>query len=188
MELGVRLLIITHLAKVPYFPCEAAHFFLFQLYSSMSKSLRLALSLAASVAFLGACSEGPKDTHPQQLLTKRIAIFKKMTKTLEPLGLVVRGRQDYVKSEFVEGAQALKDLSTQPWAFFTADGNYPPTRAKPEVWSKPDEFKKAQNQYIASVDKLVEVSGSGDMSAMASAVDAVQKSCKSCHEQFRNEH
>ena len=154
----------------------------------MSKILPIALTLIASTAFLGACSDGAKDTHPQQLLTKRITIFKKMTKTLEPLGLVARGRQDYVKSEFVEGAQALKDLSSQPWAFFTADGNYPPTRAKPEVWSKPDEFKQAQNKYLASVDKLVEVSGSADMAAIATAVDAVQKSCKSCHDQFRNEH
>ena len=154
----------------------------------MSKFIPIALSLIVSTAFLGACSEGPKDTHPQQLLTKRIAIFKKMTKTLEPLGLVVRGRQDYVKSEFVDGAQALKDLSTQPWVYFTADGNYPPTRAKPEVWSKPDEFKQAQNKFLASVDKLVAVSDSADMAAIGTAVDAVQKSCKSCHEQFRNEH
>jgi cytochrome c556 len=153
----------------------------------MSKLTSLALSLIVSTAFLVACSDGPKDTHPQQLLTKRIAIFKKMTKTLEPLGLVVRGRQDYVKSEFVDGAQALKDLSTQPWAYFTADGNYPPTRAKPEVWSKPDEFKLAQNKYLASVDKLVAVSDSADMAAMGAAVDAVQKSCKNCHDQFRNE-
>jgi cytochrome c556 len=154
----------------------------------MSKLIPIALTLIASAALLGACSEGSKDTHPQQLLTKRITIFKKMTKTLEPLGLVARGRQDYIKSEFVEGAQALKDLSSQPWAYFTADGNYPPTRAKPVVWSKPDEFKQAQNKYLASVDKLVEVSGSADMAAIATAVDAVQKSCKSCHDQFRNEH
>lgn len=154
----------------------------------MSKLPALVVSLIVSTVFLAACSDGPKDTHPQQLLTKRIAIFKKMTKTLEPLGLVARGRQDYVKSEFVDGAQALKDLSSQPWVYFTADGNYPPTRAKPEVWSKPDAFKQAQSKYLASVDKLVEVSASADMAAIAPAVDAVQKSCKSCHDQFRNEH
>ncbi len=153
----------------------------------MSKLLPITLSLLASAALLAACSDSAKDSHPQKLLTKRIAVFKKMTKTLEPLGLVARGRQDYVKSEFVDGAQALKDLSTQPWAFFTADGNYPPTRAKPEVWSKPAEFKQAQDKYLASVDKLVEVAGSADMPAISAAVDAVQKSCKSCHEQFRNE-
>lgn len=153
----------------------------------MSKLFPLVLSLLASTVLLGACSDSAKDTHPEQWLTKRTTIFKKMTKTLEPLGLVARGHKDHVKSEFVEGAAALKALSTQPWANFPVDGNYPPTRAKPEVWSKPAEFKQAQDNYLATVDKLVEVSGSGDMTAIGTAVNAVEKSCKSCHEQFRNE-
>ena len=80
----------------------------------MPKPCRLTLSLLACSLLLCACSNDAKDTHPQQLLTKRVAVFKKMTQTLEPLGLVARGRKDYVKTEFVESAQALKDLSRQP--------------------------------------------------------------------------
>lgn len=152
----------------------------------MSKPFHLTLSLLACALLLGACSDADKDTHPQQWLSKRVAVFKKMTKTLEPLGLVVRGHQDYVKGEFVEGAQALKDLSSQPWAFFTADGNYPPTRAKPEVWSQPAEFKQAQDKFQASVDKLVAVAGSADLPTISAAENDVEKSCKSCHQKFRN--
>lgn len=153
----------------------------------MSKTFPITLSLLVCTLVLSACSDAAKDTHPQQLLTKRVAVFKKMTQTLEPLGLVARGRKDYVKPEFVEGAQALKDLASQPWAFFTADGNYPPTRAKPEVWSQPTEFKQAQDKYLASVDKLVAVAGSADLPTISAAVNEVEKSCKSCHQQFRNE-
>lgn len=145
------------------------------------------ITLVAATALLGACSDRVKDTHPQQVLTKRLAIFKKFTKALEPMGMVARDRQDYVRVEFMANAQALQELSTQPWAYFTADGNYPPTRAKPEVWSKAGEFKQAQDSYQAAVNKLVEVSGSADMPAIRDSVDAVQKSCKSCHEKFRNE-
>jgi cytochrome c556 len=150
------------------------------------KKMTLA-ALVAAIALLTACSERAKDTHPQQLLTKRLAIFKKFTKTLEPMGLVARDRQDYVKVDFMASAAALQELSTQPWAYFTADGNYPPTRAKPEVWSKAAEFKQAQDTYLAAVNKLVDVSGSADLPAIRNSVDAVQKSCKSCHDQFRNE-
>lgn len=153
----------------------------------MSNRLPLACALLVSTLLLGACGDSMKDTHPQKLLTQRVTIFKNMTKTLEPLGLVVRGHKDYNKVEFAEGAQTLKNLSSQPWAFFTPDGNYPPTKAKPEVWSKPAEFKQSQEKFLAAVDQLVAVSDSGDMPALSSAVDTVQKSCKSCHEQFRNE-
>ncbi len=145
------------------------------------------VTLIAATALLGACSDRVKDTHPQQLVSKRQAIFKKFTKSLEPLGMVARDRQDYVRADFMANAQALQELSTQPWAYFTADGNYPPTRAKPEVWSKAGEFKLAQDSYLTAVDQLVKVSGSNDMPAIRSSVDAVQKSCKSCHDKFRNE-
>ena len=144
-------------------------------------------SLMAATVLLLACSDHVPDTHPQQLFSKRQAIFKKFTKTLEPMGLVARDRQDYVKVEFMANAVALQELSTQPWAYFTADGNYPPTRAKPEVWAKAGEFKRAQDSYLAAVDQLVKVSGSADMTAIRASVDAVEKSCKSCHDQFRSD-
>lgn len=145
------------------------------------------LTLVAAIALLAGCNDRVKDTHPQQLVSKRQAIFKQFTKTLEPMGLVARERQDYVKATFVANAQALQELSTQPWAYFSADGNYPPTRAKPDVWAKASEFKQAQDNYLAAVTRLVDVAGSADMQAIRASVEAVQKSCKSCHEQFRND-
>ncbi len=145
------------------------------------------VSLLGSTLLLGACNERIQDTHPQQLVSKRQALFKKFTKTLEPMGLVARDRQDYVRADFVASAKALQALAGEPWAYFTADGNYPPTRAKPEVWSESGEFKKAQDSFITSVNKLAEVSGSADMPALRASVEAVEKDCKNCHDQFRSD-
>jgi cytochrome c556 len=143
------------------------------------------LSICAATCLLLACSDAGKDTHPDKLVTKRQAVFKKFTKTLEPMGLVARDRSDYIKAEFVANAQALQELSKQPWVYFSADGNYQPSRAKPEVWTQADDFKKAQTNYLSAVDQLVAVSGNADMPAIKNAVDEVQKSCKTCHDQFR---
>lgn len=145
------------------------------------------ITLLGSALLLGACSERIQDTHPQQLVSKRQALFKKFTKTLEPMGLVARDRQDYVRADFVASAQALQALASEPWAYFTADGNYPPTRAKPEVWSQSGQFKQAQDSFITSVNKLAEVSGSADLAAIRASVEAVEKGCKSCHDQFRSD-
>ena len=154
---------------------------------TLHKFLSLPVLLSASVLLLGACSNSVGDPHPDKLMTKRVVIFKKFTKALEPMGLVARDRRDYVKAEFVEQAQALKDLSTQPWVYFSPDGNYAPSRAKPEIWQQPDAFKSSKERYLAAVDKLVQVAGSADMPAINAAVDEVQKSCKNCHDQFRSE-
>lgn len=143
------------------------------------------ITFAAAVVLLGACSDRVKDTHPQQVVSKRQALFKKFTKTLEPMGLVARDRQDYVKASFVASAEALQELARQPWPYFTADGNYPPTRARPEVWSQAAEFKQAQDKFLAATDALVQVAGSADLSAIRASIEAVQASCKSCHDQFR---
>ena len=55
------------------------------------------------------------------------------------MGLVARGRATYNPRELNASALELQKLSTQPWPLFTADSNYPPTRAKPATWmpSKP---------------------------------------------------
>ena len=144
------------------------------------------LVIAATLA-LTACNDAAKDPHPEQLVSKRIAIFKQFTRTLEPMGLVARERQDYNRREFLLSAQALEKISTQPWAYFTPDGNYPPTHAKAEVWQKAAEFKNAQAQYLSTVKELVKAAESGDLTLIRPAVNDVQKSCKNCHNQFRND-
>ena len=153
----------------------------------MPKIPPILLTLSACALVLSACSDSAKDTHPQQLVSKRQAIFKQFTKALEPMGQVARQRKDYVKAEFVDSAQALQVLATQPWVYFTPDSNYPPTRAKPDVWSQPGEFKQAQQSYLDAVAQLAQLAASADLPAIQSAVNTVEKSCKNCHSQFRNE-
>lgn len=145
--------------------------------------------LVAAVATLGlsACSEAAKDTHPDQPVTKRKAIFKQFTKTLEPMGMVARGRKDYNPREFNINALELQKLTSQPWILFTADSNYPPTLAKPVVWEKPAEFQGAQDKFQITIKELVEASQGSDLDRIKAAVNSVQNSCKTCHDQFRNE-
>ncbi len=139
----------------------------------------------AAVLALTACNEAI-DTHPAQLVTKRRAIFKEFTRTLEPMGMVARNRKDYNPREFHASALALGKLATQPWGYFTSDSNYPPTNAKPAVWMLPTEFKRAQENFQAAVNRLVKAAEGGNQEIVRTAVNDVQHSCKTCHNQFRN--
>ncbi|MEI8170575.1 MAG: cytochrome c [Rhodoferax sp.] len=152
----------------------------------MSHPFALSLLALTAALTLTACNEA-KDTHPDKPVTKRNAIFKQFTRTLEPMGLVARERQDYNKREFLASALELEKISTQPWPLFTADSNYPPTHAKGDVWSKSGEFKTAQDNYLATVGALVKAAQGGDIAVIRPAVNDVQKSCKSCHNAFRND-
>ncbi len=146
----------------------------------------LAVALLAATLLAAGCSESAKDTHPQQWLSKRKAVFKQFTATLEPLGLMARDRKPWDAAAFKSSALELQRLSTLPWPYFTADGNYPPTRAKPAVWDKPAEFKQAQDDFLAAVAALVAAAERGGADAGRPAVEAVEKACKACHDRFRN--
>lgn len=148
--------------------------------------MAVACLVLGSLWVVMACSDAAKDTHPQQLVSKRQALFKDFTRTLEPMGQVARDRKPYNPREFHASALELQRLSSLPWVYFTADGNYPSIRAKADVWQKPTEFKTAQQNYLAQVDKLVVVAQAGELDAIRPVVDEVQKSCKACHDQFRN--
>lgn len=151
----------------------------------MSRLLIASLSLLAASVALSGCSGEAADTHPDQPVTKRRALFKEFTRTLEPMGMVARDRKDYSASEFLDQALALKKLSVQPWPLFTADSNYPPTKARPEVWQKAEAFKQAVQQYQQEVDALAQAAAGTDLDRIKASVNNVQKSCKACHDAFR---
>jgi cytochrome c556 len=136
---------------------------------------------------LGACFEPLKDNHPDQVLTKRRALFKQYTRAMEPIGLMASGRNEFKQAEFLAMVQELDKLSNKPWVYFPTDGNYPPTHAKPAVWSQPEAFKLAQEKYQASVHELLLAAQSGKMEAVQRGVVGVTNSCKACHKDFRYE-
>ena len=99
--------------------------------------------------------------------------------------MVVREREDYNSQAFLASAKALKQLASEPWTHFTPDSNYPPTRAKPEVWQKPTDFTHARQKLEESTEKLLKAAESGNMALIRPALESVEESCKSCHQQFR---
>jgi cytochrome c556 len=160
------------------------------MYLHLKRILRTPLHVSV-LLFLGlslsGCFEPIKDTHPDQVLTKRRALFKQYTRLLEPIGLVASGRKEYKADEFLAMVQDLDKLSTKPWMYFPVDGNYPPTHARPAVWSQPEAFKAAQEKYQASVHSLLLAAQAGKLEAVQQAVDGVTTSCKACHKDFRYE-
>jgi cytochrome c556 len=145
---------------------------------------RLPLVLLACL-LLASCGHNDVDTHKGQPVTKRKLIFKEILRSFEPMGLVIRGRNPYDQAEFLQYANKLQTLSTQPWQYFGPDSNYSPTRAKPDVWDKPVEFKQAQQKFINAAAKLNATAKTGDFDAIHRDFAAVEDSCKSCHQQFR---
>ena len=81
--------------------------------------------------------------------------------------------------------QGMADLAKIAGSVFPAGSDFGETGALPAVWDKPDEFAMAVKMFEDAAAKLNSAAMSGDMAATGAAFGGVGKSCKNCHENFR---
>lgn len=56
---------------------------------------------------------------------------------------------------------------------------------KPEAWSKPEDFKKALAAFATASENLSKAAQGSDKKAVGAAFAELGKSCKGCHDDFR---
>jgi len=98
---------------------------------------------------------------------------------------VVREREPYRKDAFAEQAKTLQMLAREPWPLFVPGTAVGKSRAKPEIWSQPDAFKKEQQGMIVAVDALAASAQAGDIKDIRAKYATLANTCKSCHDSFR---
>ena len=134
---------------------------------------------------LGGCGE-PEDTYPGQPVTHRRAAFKDMLRTFEPMGVMLR-TDVYDPQRFAAMLARFMPLRDKPWQYFPAGALYPPSKAKPQVWSEAEKFKALKDEFLVRSDRLNALAGSEDRAAVAAAYTALSDNCKQCHDAFKED-
>lgn len=140
--------------------------------------------LAISICCLAACGKPVEDTRPGQPVKTRQTSFKEMLKAFEPMGVMLRTHQ-YQPEKFAGLAIELMARREAPWTHFAPDTNYPPTKAKPEVWSQPEAFERERKAFIAATDELLAASQTKNKAEAEKAYGKVYDTCQSCHKRFK---
>jgi cytochrome c556 len=86
-----------------------------------------------------------------------------------------------------KAALAVKQASTDQGKWFPK-GSGPEagkTRALPEIWTKPADFEAAEKLFSDGAVQLAAAANASDIEALRTAFRAVGKSCKNCHDGFR---
>ena len=99
------------------------------------------------------------------------------------MAAVAKKEAPYDQDKIKENVAVLNVLAALPWAAYgqgTEGGE-----ARAEVWRDPEGFKKAQEDFKTGMSKLTEAADTGDFGAFRVAFGAVGKSCKSCHDSYR---
>ncbi|MGH8355319.1 MAG: c-type cytochrome [Pseudomonas sp.] len=123
---------------------------------------------------------------PNSPLGQRKAIFKRMLKTSEDLGGMLRGRIAFDGQRFTEGAAKLDNLARQPWQHFP-QVKEDQSSAKDEVWQRQERFQQLAHELEGSTAALVAATRQQPLttSALAQPVQQVEDACEACHQEFR---
>jgi cytochrome c556 len=158
------------------------HHAIFVLYLSIMM-IRYSVLLMLFLAGLTAC--GPvEDTRPGQPVKTRQTAFKEMLKVFEPMGTMLRTNK-YDPQQFVALAEALMTKRDAPWRHFAADTHYPPTKAKPDVWAKAEQFERERLAFMTATDQLLVAARAKRLADVQLAYQLVADACQSCHKNFR---
>ena len=141
----------------------------------------LAVGLA-TVCAMPASSQVKPDTQVRQRQAAMILQGKYFYGHLRP---TAQGKIPYDAAVVARNVGYLDALARMPWDGFTAATSGIKSRATPAVFSDTAKFKEAQDQFMAEVTRLAEVTRKGDEAAIKTQILAVDKSCNSCHDNFR---
>jgi len=123
---------------------------------------------------------------PEETAIKyRQGVMRVMSCNLMPMGAMVKGVKPFDKAIFARNAARMEAVSTMPAEGFIPDSDLGETKAKIDIWNKPDKFKGAMEKMQKEVAKLAQVSKAGDEAAMKTQFGEVGKACKGCHDDFQ---
>lgn len=158
-----------------------------QAVSAPASEAKPASAPAAAASESASAVQAKSNLSPAEEVKAREKIFKAFKQDMGTMGKMIKGDAAFDAAQFQAAAASLDDNAGKPWVHFTADSAHEKSEAKPEIWSKADEFKKQIDKFTAATAALKTAAASGKLDDVKKPFGEVGQSCKSCHEAFRNE-
>jgi len=122
---------------------------------------------------------------PEDAAKYRQGSFTVMAAHFGRLGAMASGKAPYDAKLAQDNAAIVEFMSKLPWAGFTADSQSVKSKAKPEVWMDKAKFDQGADKMMAEVAKLNVAAKAGNLDALKAAFGETAKTCKACHDAFR---
>lgn len=145
-------------------------------------------SLKCALAVVAMCSAGAVQAQqkPEDIIKYRQSALFLLGQHFGPIAAMAQGKMPYDKNAAASHAALAETLASLPWDRFAPGTDKGNTKAKPEVWTNQADFKAKADKMQEEVAKLAQVAKTGDFDALKAQVGATGKSCKACHDEYRN--
>ncbi|TPW27588.1 c-type cytochrome [Pararhizobium mangrovi] len=104
-------------------------------------------------------------------------------------GAMMKGDVDYSPAAGKSAIESFHASAMAFGAFFPEDSkDADGTKASPKIWSDPQAFQKALDDWKQDTQAALKISGKDgpqDLQAFQKAVQPILQNCKSCHQDFR---
>ena len=118
------------------------------------------------------------------IVAERMEVMKTMGRELKALAemLTSSSRIDAVLAS--KHAEAFHKSCHQLGSLFPSGVDHH-SRARPEIWQKPDAFAAELHRLHQASAGLLQAVATGDKGVVRASIGEVQETCNSCHEKFR---
>ncbi|MBF0166915.1 MAG: cytochrome c [Alphaproteobacteria bacterium] len=151
----------------------------------MHRSLTFAAS-ALVVSTIGIGAAQAQQAKPEDVLALRKGVYQVVKASFGPMAGFADGKVQLDAAKLAVlgtrlGAVAPMAADTFPAGSDLVAGS----KAKPEIWSKPDDFKAKMGAFQAAAAKLADLAKAGNLEGVKAQVPEVGKTCKACHDDYK---
>lgn len=153
----------------------------------MKSRFAFVLTIAAGVALLAAPAAA--QLKPEEIVKMRQGFMVMQKAQRGPLNAVAKGEAP-LDDKAVQSAVNLSNLARMlPLTFPAGSGSdkLKGTRAKADIWAKPDAFQARVTALQAETAKLAELAQKKDLAGFKARLTEVANACNGCHDDFRDE-
>lgn len=121
-------------------------------------------------------------------------VFDERHEGMEKIGKATKAASQQLKSSSPDlavirsSAATIAELAARSANWFPAGSGKdvnPKTRAKPEIWQKPDDFAAKDKDFQQAAQAFKAAADGGDLAAINSSFETLGKACKACHDTYR---
>ncbi len=105
-----------------------------------------------------------------------------------PMGAMSQDKMPFDKARVAQYSEILAMLAKLPVDQYPAGsekGDKLKTRAKAEAWTDGAKLKQVNDKFVQESAKLAQVAKGNDVKAIKAQIGAVGKTCKACHDDFK---
>jgi cytochrome c556 len=148
--------------------------------------MQKAIAAMLGVVFLSAAVFAIAQTKPEDSIKYRRSAMYLVGANFGPLAAMAQGKRPYDKDAAIKHANIVAFVSKLPLEGFVPGTDTGDTKAKPEIWQDQEDFKAKMDKMNQETAKLGQVAQTGDFEALKAQVGETGKTCKSCHDKFKN--